>query len=324
MRSSRGAVAKSLGVSIVMSALVVQTTCGAVRGMERDGVAVWRGVPYAEPPVGALRCLPPMPPHAWTGERDATKFGAVAMQSRDPRIATMSGVTDKVAMGEDCLVLNVFAPLAYGDGTRRPVMVWIHGGAFVMGSGSTPLYHGDAFVRDDVVVVTLNYRLGVLGFLYLGHRSEAHRAGNIALLDQIAALTWVRDNNAAFGGDPGNVTVMGESAGAVSIATLLAMPGARGLFHAAILESGASQLIVPTRDDAIAAADAVLSEIGVGEHLEGLAEVPVDRIMEAQVRMTAERGLAAFAPFVDGVSVPRPPIDAARDGSAIAVPMLLG
>ena len=302
--------------------LLVMTAGGAVRGMERDGIASWRGIPFAEPPVGALRWLPPRPPRPWSGERDATRFGAVAVQPRDPQTALMSGVGDRVPMSEDCLVLNVFAPVRR-DG-KRPVMVWIHGGAFVMGSGSTPLYHGNPFVADDIVVVSINYRLGVLGFLYLGHRDEAYRAGNVALLDQVAALTWVRDNIAMFGGDPDNVTVMGESAGAVSIATLLGMAAARGLFHAAILESGASQLVVPSRADAIAVSDSILGELGAGDDLAALAALDVGRIVKVQTRTSAARGLGAFAPFTDGVTVPRPPIDAARDGSGIAVPLLIG
>src|SRR5512140_3990134 len=145
-----------------MTDLVVETTHGKVRGELRGDVAHWKGIPYAAPPLGALRFRPPRPAAPWSGERDATKFGPVAAQSRDPRIALLSGVTEKVVSDEDCLLLNVFAPAAPAPGGgKRPVMVWIHGGAFVMGSGSTPLYHGEPFAQQGIVVVTINYRLGL-------------------------------------------------------------------------------------------------------------------------------------------------------------------
>ena len=303
--------------------IVADTACGRVRGLARDGCAVWRGIPFAAPPTGARRFLPPEPPAPWTGERDATKFGPVAMQSRDSRIAMMSGISEKTVMSEDCLCLNVFAPLAYADGRKRAVLVWVHGGAFVMGSGSTPLYRGETFATDDLVVVTFNYRIGVLGLLYLGHKDPAYAHGNVCLLDQVAALAWVKQNIAAFGGDPQRVTVMGESAGAVSIATLLGMPAARGLFQAAIVQSGASQLSVPTRADAAAFADGVLADLGVTD-LHVLAELPVEKILEAQQRAALAKGLAAFAPYLDGVTVPIDPLAAVRDGSGIAVPILTG
>jgi para-nitrobenzyl esterase len=305
-----------------MSDLVVETACGKLRGVRKAGVAQWRGIPYAEPPLGALRFLPPRPPVPWTGERDATRFGAVAEQSRDPATAMMSGIGEKMAMSEDCLVLNVFSPAA--DGARRPVVVWIHGGAFIMGSGSQPLYNGSSFAaRHDLVVVTINYRLGLFGLLYLGELAgEPYRHGNVALLDQLAALRWVRDHIAAFGGDPARVTVMGESAGAISIGSLLGMPAARGLFDRAILQSGASGLSPPGRADATALARGVLAELGVDAA--GLADVPAARLVALQQRLTQARGLGAFAPFVDGESIPRPPTEAVRDGDGARVPLLIG
>jgi para-nitrobenzyl esterase len=306
-----------------MPDLVVTTTYGKVSGELRGGVAIWKGIPYAAPPVGALRFRPPQPATPWTGERDATKFGPVAAQSRDPRIAIMSGIAEKVVSGEDCLLLNVFAPAdpAPGDG-KRPVMVWIHGGAFIMGSGSTPLYHGASFAQQGIVVVTLNYRLGLPGFLYLGDLAPDRAEGNYALLDQIAALGWVRDNIAAFGGDPGAVTVMGESAGAISVATLLAMPAARGLFHRAILESGASGLSPPTRDDATGVARRVLAELAVT--VDQLADVPIERLLACQERLAQELGLGAFAPYIDGVTIPELPIEVIRWGGAAGIPLLAG
>src|ERR1051325_2949313 len=236
----------------IMTDLIVETTHGKVRGERHGEVGIWKGIPYAEPPFGALRFRPPRPPATWSGVRDATHFGTVAAQSRDPRIAILSGIGERGTSGEDCLFVNVFAPFddAGQPAGPHPVMVWIHGGAFVMGSGSTPLYHGTPFAHRGIVVVTLNYRLGIPGLLYLGDLAPGYDDGNCGLLDQVAALRWVQDNIAAFGGDPGCVTIMGESAGAISIGTLLAMPAARGLFHRAILESGAPSLSPPTRDDA--------------------------------------------------------------------------
>jgi para-nitrobenzyl esterase len=309
-----------------MADLVVETTHGKVRGELRGEVAMWKGIPYAAPPIGALRFRPPQPAVPWSGERDATKFGPVAAQSRDPRIAMMSGVTEKVASGEDCLLLNVFAPaspeLSESQVRKRPVMVWIHGGAFVMGSGSTPLYNGASFAQQGIVVVTINYRLGLPGFLFLGDLAPDRDEGNCALLDQIAALRWVRDNIAAFGGDPEMVTVMGESAGAISIATLLAMPAARGLFHRAILDSGASGLSPPTRDDATRVARGVIAELGVAAG--DLAEVPIDRLLAVQAQIAGEHGLGVFAPYIDGVTLPKLPIEVVRAGCAAGIPLLLG
>ena len=304
-----------------MAEFVVETTLGKVRGEPRGQTLAWRGMPYAAPPLGSLRFRPPAPAAPWTGERDATRFGSVASQSRDPHISMLSGITEKIVSGEDCLLLNVFAPPPE-PGVRRPVMVWIHGGAFIMGSGSTPLYHGEPFAQQGIVVVTLNYRLGLPGFLYLGDLAPGREEGNYGLLDQIAALRWVRDNIAAFGGDPDMVTLMGESAGAISIGTLLAMPAARGLFHRAVLESGASPLAPQTRDDATRFARRVLDELGVG--VDQLADVPIDHLIVLQERLVRQSGLGAFAPYVDGVTVPERPSQAIRNGCAAGIPLLLG
>jgi para-nitrobenzyl esterase len=300
---------------------IVATRLGAVRGVAKGACVQWRGIPYAAPPTGERRFRAPAPAVPWTGERDATKFGPVAMQARDPRAVMVSGIAEHAAMSEDCLVVNVYAPASYADGRKRPVMVWIHGGAFIMGTAAMPLYNGAAFAERDIVVVTLNYRLGLFGLLYLGDLGGAEE-GNCALLDQVAALRWVRDNIAAFGGDPDRVTVMGESAGAVSVANLLAMPAARGLFQRAILQSGASGLSPPTRADATELATSVLADLGVttGE----LADLPADRILAVQQRETLSRGLGAFSPYVDGVTIPRLPIEIVAAGQGARVPLLLG
>ena len=297
--------------------LVIETRQGAVRGVERDGVRVWRGIPFAAAPVGSLRFRPPQPPPRWDGERECGHAGPVSIQSSE---SIMSGMGPNTQMSEDCLRLQVFAPAS--DATKRAVVVWIHGGAFIMGSGSTPLYNGASFAqRHDLIVVTLNYRLGLLGFLYLGDLG-GEPAGNVGLLDQVAALRWVQDNIAAFGGDPDNVTVMGESAGAMSIAHLLVMPAARGLFARAILESGAAALEPPTRADATTSATSVLATLGCSTA--ELEKLPVASLLAAQTKLSAERGLAAVSPFVDGVTVPEPPIAAIRAGESMQVPLLLG
>ncbi len=302
--------------------VVVETKQGCIRGERKHGVAVWRGIPYAEPPLGELRFLPPRPPRAWDGERDGTRYSAVAIQSRDPRIAMMSGITDRMTISEDCLVLDVYSPAA--DGKRRPVLVWIHGGAFVMGAGTIPLYSGAGFAaRHDIVVVSINYRLGALGFLYLGELlGETYARGNAALLDHVAALHWVRDNIAAFGGDPGQVTVMGESAGAIAIVNLLGMPAARGLFHRAILESGAPSLTPNTRADASEVTREVLAALGVG--VDQLTRVPAEQLVPAQERVSQVRGLSAFQPCIDGITLPRPVVDTLRAGEGMQVPLLVG
>lgn len=208
---------------------VVTVTGGYVRGSGRDGVNAFLGIPYAAPAVGEDRYRSPRPVVAWSGERDATTSGPTPAQTPYP--APMDTVLpSSVAPGEDYLNVNVWAPT---EGDNLPVMVWIHGGAFVRGANSIPTYDGAAFARDGVVLVGINYRLGVPGFAVLDEAPT-----NLGIRDQIAALTWVRDNVAAFGGTPDNVTVFGESAGGMSIATLMASPAARGLFHRVIVQSG--------------------------------------------------------------------------------------
>jgi para-nitrobenzyl esterase len=302
--------------------LIVETLAGKVAGALRGDVAIWKGIPYAAPPTGGRRFRPPEPAAAWPGVRDATRYGPVAAQSREPRIAMMSGVTDKVASGEDCLTLNVFAPAPGFGGGKHPVMVWVHGGAFIMGSGSTPLYDGGSFAAEGVVVVTLNYRLGLPGLLYLGDLAPGRAEGNYALLDQVAALRWVAANIAGFGGDPDAVTVMGESAGAISIASLLAMPAARGLFHRAILQSGASALWPTSRADATGLARRVLGELGctVGQ----LAELPIERVLEVQARISEGIGVGSLAPYIDEATLPAAPLELIRAGAAAGIPLLLG
>src|ERR1700722_14599494 len=235
---------------------------GKLEGDEQNGLFVFKGIPFAAPPVGARRWLPPEKPASWTGVRDARRFGAVAHQNK-LMLSALSAMVIDGEQSEDCLTLNLWTRAL--DGKRRPVMVWIHGGAFTIGSGSQSIYDGSVLARrGDVVLVTVNYRLGPLGFIRLADVTggQIPASGNEGMLDQVAALEWVRDNIAEFGGDPGNVTIFGESAGGMSVGTLLAMPSARGLFHKAIPQSGAGHTGAPV-PRANRHADRVLSKLGV-------------------------------------------------------------
>ena len=212
----------------------VTTTHGAVEGAVRDGHSVYLGIPFAAPPVGEGRFRAPLPLQAWDGVRPATEWGKAARQTSHP----IPGFAASGPQDEDCLYLNVFTPAA--DGKRRPVLFWIHGGGFTHGSAAEPIYDGGPLaVRGDVVVVSTHYRLGALGFLHLDdHLPGRGLSANTGMLDLVSALEWTRDNVERFGGDPGNVTIFGESAGAAAVGTLLAMPAAKGLFHKAVLQSG--------------------------------------------------------------------------------------
>lgn len=302
---------------------IVETRYGKVEGKTDDSVTVWRGIPYAAPPLGALRFMPPQPPSAWEGIRSATKFAPIAPQKPGGIERMLSA--KEIPTSEDCLYLNVWSPAA--DNARRPVLFWIHGGAFVTGSGSSPWYNGVSFAeKGDVVVVTINYRLGVLGFLHLEELggTEYASSGNCGILDQIAALEWVRDNIAAFGGDPDNVTIFGESAGSMSVATLLAAPKAQGLFHKAILQSGAAHY-TRNREDATKSARKILEILEFNGTINELKEMPVENLLSAAstalIRYPNQR---IFQPIVDGKIVPQSPTKAVAEGSARNIPMLIG
>lgn len=238
------------------SSLRVQTTGGIVEGTRDGGLAVFKGLPYAAPPVGTLRWRAPQPAQPWQGVRKADAFGKACMQA--PGAALAAGAGDIGSMSEDCLTLNVWTPGT--EGATRPVMVWIHGGALVFGAGSQPIYAGKPLAERGAVVVTLNYRLGPLGFF--DHPSLASNDVNCGLLDQVAALAWVRDNIAAFGGDPRNVTIFGESAGGQSVLALFASPKARGLFQRGIVQS-AYGIPSSTRAKARSVSIRVASTLGV-------------------------------------------------------------
>lgn len=311
------------------TAPMVRTRSGTVRGSTTDGIAAFKGIPYAQPPVGTHRFAPPVPALAWDGVRDATSYGPTAPKAPyAPPYDQLAPDTD--IPGDDYLNLNVWTPDPAGPGL--PVMVFLHGGAFTNGSGAVPLYDGGRFARDGVVCVTLNYRLGVDGFLVLGDNPA-----NLGLLDQIAALTWVRENIASFGGDPGNVTVFGESAGAMSIATLLAMDAARGLFHRAILQSGAGHHAL-TPGTARLIGTRLADKLGVEPTLAAIADVPLDRVTRAQQELRAEIaarpdpalwGQAAlnqvpFLPVIDGETLTALPVERIAAGSGAEVDVLVG
>ncbi len=306
-----------------MTEPIATTTAGQVRGITRDGIHVFRSVPYAAPPVGSRRFRPPEPVAPWEGVRDAVAFGPVTPQNPSP-LETMMGAAEPIISETDSLSLSIFTPAL--DGVSRPVMFWIHGGAFVIGSGSSPIYDGHRFAEHgDVVVVSINYRLGVFGFLHLEQifGAEFAGSGNAAILDQVLALEWVRDNIASFGGDPDQVTIFGESAGGMSVGTLLGMPAAQGLFARAIVQSGGSSFCA-TSDAATEVARSVLATAGI-ETVADLESASMDSLLAAQGKVSASVATIdlPFMPVVDGTALPQRPIDAIRDGLG-AVPTIIG
>src|SRR5262245_33503101 len=280
----------------------IETASGLVKGStSADGrVRVFRGIPYAAPPVGALRWKEPAPVTAWQGTRDATENGAQCVQGQ-----VFGDISFPRPASEDCLYLNVWTP-ATAASDRLPVMVWIHGGGFQAGAGPEPRHDGDALARKGVVLVTLNYRLGVFGFFShpeLTRESGRNASGNYGLLDQVGALGWVRDNIAAFGGDPRNVTIFGESAGSFAVSALMASPLADGLFHKAIGESGAyfSGAVGPLALQPVS----VTEQRGVGfatsvgaDSLAALRAKPADQLLAAAMKTQPW-----FAPNIDGYAL---------------------
>lgn len=302
---------------------VVATGAGRVRGRDDGSVTSFLGVPFAEVPTGVRRWAPPVPRTPWPDIRDADVFGPACWQ---PSGGPLDGLVPGMGsphQGDDCLSVNVWTPAT--DGGRRPVMVWVHGGAFSLGAGSLPVYDGTRLAAEqDVVVVTLNYRLGALGFLVLDDRSCTP---NVGLLDQVEALVWVRDNIAGFGGDPDNVTVFGESAGGGGVLSLLSMPTASGLFHRAIVQSGATDLLLDgDRAGLVAEAFAHAAGVGPGD-TPALRSLPGPAVVAAQAgaaaALFATVGTMPFHPCVDGRVMPYTWHDAARDGIN-PVPLIIG
>ncbi|MFE0905936.1 carboxylesterase/lipase family protein [Streptomyces mutabilis] len=311
--------------------VTVPTTAGPVRGRRKGEVTTFAGIPYAAPPFGPRRMRPPEPPESWSGVRDAFTCGPCAPQPG--YLPAMTGLLpDAGQSGEDCLSLNVWTPAPGRTGGGLPVMVWIHGGAFRNGAGSLPTYDGTRLAADGVVCVTLNYRLGAEGFLFLPDGTA-----NLGLLDQIAALEWVRDNIAGFGGDPDNVTVFGQSAGAIAITALMTMPRARGLFRRAITQSGAGHHSHP-QDIARRLTERMAALAGTKPTREGLTSVPPERLIAADSALSREiaqakdpgqwgesaGGGTTVLPVVDGDTLPERPIDALAGGVARDIDLLTG
>lgn len=296
-----------------------RTEAGEVTGTRADGVTVYKGLPYAAPPVNALRWRPPAAVHLWTGARKADEFAPACMQEG----VSMPGETPP-ATSEDCLYLNVWTPAARPT-DRLPVIVWIHGGGYRNGSAAMPLYSGDRLARRGVVVVTIAYRLGPLGFLALPEltrESPQHSSGNYGLMDQVAALEWVQHNIAAFGGDPGRVTIAGQSSGSISVSILMASPRAKGLFQRAIGESGG--LFEPVR---LAPSYLLANAEHDGEKYAqslGAASLKDLRALPAAQLLGGGNAGGVTHPVIEPVLLPAPPYEAFAGGRQSDVPLLIG
>jgi para-nitrobenzyl esterase len=278
--------------------VVVATSLGKLRGRREADAIVFRGIRYAAPPVGSLRFRAPQPVEAWAGVRDALRFAPICPQLQTEALMTLKAQPQS----EDCLALNIWSPAV--DGAARPVMVWIHGGGFVAGSGSSPLYSGETFTEQDVVYVSLNYRLHVLGFLDLDGRAPGFEtSANNGVADLVAGLRWVRDNIAAFGGDPDNVTIFGESAGASLVGALLATPSAKGLFRRAICQSGTGH---HTRSKPVAAraTEHFCKAVGLAPNdIAGLQALPLERLLQALKRYEMFSPQAESAEIFEGADL---------------------
>ena len=295
--------------------LIAHTPLGDLQGAPDGAVSAWLGVPYAQPPLGALRFAAPQPVLPWSGVRTATAYGAACIQKPMGSIKSLGPSLD-----EDCLTLNIWSPAA--DGAKRPVMVWIHGGAFLLGSAR--IYTGAHLAaQGDIVVVAINYRLGALGFVnFADALGDERAASNPGLRDQVAALRWVHDNIAAFGGDPDRVTIAGESAGSVSVSLLMQSPEAQGLFRGAIMQSGALTL-GHDREMSVKVARHYLDVLGLST-LEALQAIPADKLLatQAEVHKRVPHTVPA-APWFDGTLVPAS-LAAARAAPTPAIPLLAG
>ena len=312
------------------AAAIVDTTSGKVRGTVVDGIRVFKGLPYGGTTAGKNRFMPPTKPAKWSGIRDASNFGHIAPQT------TASGRIDYVKLihwldqpggqSEDCLVLNVWTP-AIKDNAKRPVLVSLHGGGFATGSGGAPGFNGHPLAKyGDVVVVTINHRLGCLGYLHLadlGAPAEFAQSGVVGMLDCVAALEWVRDNIESFGGNPANVMVFGQSGGGAKTGTLLSMPAAKGLLHRAAIQSGPT-LRLTTRENATRSAERFLAQMGLTKNrIRELQDVPFSMMVAAQDVLGAQTPPAGFAPVVDGTVIPRHPFDPTAPEVSADVPIIV-
>lgn len=311
-----------------MATASVRTRQGEVRGDFLEGIYTFRGIPYAAPPFGANRLLPPQPVAPWNGVRDCLTFGAEPFQLRLPP-EWQAAIPDPTVPGEDCLNLNIWTPTL--DSARLPVMVYLPGGMFELGTGAS--YDGSRFARDSIVCISLNYRVGAEGFLFLDDCPA-----NRGLLDQVAALAWVRDNIAAFGGNPDQVTIFGESAGAMSVGTLLGLPLAEGLFRRAIAQSGAAHL-ANSADAARRIGHALAEKLGVPATREAIAAIPMQRFLAAQIELKDDLlahpdpqrwgsetvvSTMPWQPVIDGDILPAPPIQRIAGGASAQADVMAG
>jgi para-nitrobenzyl esterase len=303
---------------------LVKTQYGTLQGVIEEGLLVFKGIPYTASMTGKNRWLPPLPAQQWKGVRQAREFGHIAPQMIVPPNVHF---TEQESQNEDCLFLNIYTPGL--DDKKRAVMVYIHGGGYHMGSGSTSRHPGHSLVvRGDIVFASINYRLGPLGFLHLNTitRGAIPSCGNEGLLDQILALKWIKENVAAFGGDPDNLTVFGESAGAMSIGCLLAMPASRGIFQKAILQSGTST--VRTLNEGVANAEKYLNNLGISEVTQ-LHNLPSQNFIDAYSKMVGNAFWSMskgtlLEPVIDGEVLPKFPLDAFERGSAKEIKVMAG
>jgi para-nitrobenzyl esterase len=313
----------------------VETQSGRVQGFRRNGIHSFRGLPYAATTAGGARFRPPARHPGWGGVRSTLAYGPVCPQAPRWRNDQLAFVMDwnEGYPGEDCLHLNIWTPSLAGGG-RRPVMVWLHGGGFYAGSSyELPSYHGENLSRrGDVVVVGVNHRVGALGYLNLAQQDDLAQAGNVGMLDLVAALEWIRSNIQAFGGDPDNVTLFGQSSGGWKINTLMVMPAARGLFHKAIVQSGSRLKLGETADTA-ALADATLGALGLDKaDLAKLQDVPAVQLVEAGTRARNELAAARsvpsstinWQPTIDGDDIVDHPFGPAAPAWAARIPMIVG
>jgi para-nitrobenzyl esterase len=310
-----------------MTDVIVETTSGKLRGTITNSIQKFIGIPYGGPTGGQHRFRPPTSPQPWSGVRDALQYGNRAPQPAEGMagLRAIIGEAQPEPDSEDCLYLNVWTPTV-GDSGKRPVLFWCHGGGFTMGSGSAPFYHGTNLARrGDVVVVTVNHRLGPLGYCYLGDLAgEAYAtSGNAGMLDLVAALEWVRDNIAAFGGDPGNVTIFGESGGGAKVSVLLAMPAAAGLFHRAIVQSGPGVRML-SRAKATEQAEKLLRALELSARdIDQLTTLPLEQLFAANARVNGNL-LRGWSPVVDGQALPHHPFDPVAPAISAQVPLIIG
>ncbi|HMG35873.1 MAG TPA: carboxylesterase/lipase family protein [Blastocatellia bacterium] len=328
--SGAGTAATKGRTSTKGSEIVVETVAGKVRGTVVDGIKVFKGIPYGGNTAGKNRFMPPQKPKSWTGVRDCLEWGHIAPQpppnGRIDYVRLIDWTNQPGGQSEDCLVLNVFTP-AIKDGGKRPVMVSLHGGGFASGSGGHSGFNGQPLASfGNVVVVTINHRLGCLGYLHLadlGAPPEFAQSGVVGMLDCVAALGWIREHIDSFGGDPNNVMIFGQSGGGAKTSTLLAMPSAKGLFHRAAIQSGSALRLTP-RETATRSAQRLLDQMGLDKsRVTELQDIPVEMMMGAQATLGAQSPPVGFAPVVDGSAIPQHPFDPTAPEISADVPIIV-